>query len=85
MDVEHIVGDNEDHRLREELCSCHYFLVDSEVKRARHRVFNYAVESLNEMNLGFSFTLKNKEDGVFRFLRTRKQYPAGSIQTCVHP
>ena len=48
MDVEHIVGDNEDHRLREELCSCLYFLVDSEVKRARHRVFNYAVESLNE-------------------------------------
>ena len=38
----------EDHRLREELCSCQHFLVDSELERARHKVFNYAVETLNE-------------------------------------
>ena len=48
VDVEHIVGDVEDHSLREELCSCQHFLVDSELERARHKVFNYAVESLNE-------------------------------------
>ena len=47
-DVEHRVGDFEDHRLREEMRSCQQFLVDSELERARHKVFNYAVETLNE-------------------------------------
>ena len=47
-DVEHIVGDVKDHRLREELRCCQHFLVDSELERARHKVFNYAVETLNE-------------------------------------
>ena len=46
--VEHIVGEVEDHNLREELCSCQHFLVDSELERARHKVFNYAVETINE-------------------------------------
>ena len=46
--VEHIVGDVEDHSLRKELRSCQHFLVDSELERARHKVFNYAVETLNE-------------------------------------
>ena len=48
VDVEHIVGDVEDHSLREELRSCQHFLVDSELERARNKVFNYAVETLNE-------------------------------------
>ena len=48
VDVEHIVGYVEDHSLREELRSCQHFLVDSELERARHKVFNYAVETLNE-------------------------------------
>ena len=48
VDLEHIVGDVEDHSLREELRSCQHFLVDSELERARHKVFNYAVETLNE-------------------------------------
>ena len=48
VDVEHIVRDVEDHRLREELRSCQHFLVDSELERARHKVFNYAVQTLNE-------------------------------------
>ena len=48
VDVEHILGDVEDHSLREELRSCQHFLVDSELERARHKVFNYAVETLNE-------------------------------------
>ena len=38
VDVEHIVGDVEDHRLREELRYCQHFLVDSELERARHKV-----------------------------------------------
>ena len=48
VDVEHIVGDVECHSLREELRSCQHFLVDSELERARHKVFFYAVETLNE-------------------------------------
>ena len=48
VDVEHILGDVEDHRLREELRFCQHFLVDSEPEEARHKVFNYAVETLNE-------------------------------------
>ena len=48
VDMEHIVGDVEDHSLREELRSCQHFLVDSELERARHNVFIYAVETLNE-------------------------------------
>ena len=48
VDVEHIVRDVEDHRLREELRSCQHFLVDSELERTTHKVFNYAVEALNE-------------------------------------
>ena len=48
VNLEHIVGDVEDHSLREELRSCQHFLVDSELERARHKVFNYAVETHNE-------------------------------------
>ena len=104
MDVEHIVRDVEDHRLREELRSCQHFLVDSELERPRHKVFTYAIENLNaeivdenldhffnnlkcaaKLNLDFGFILRNIEDGGFQiFLRPRKQYPTGSIQTCVH-
>ena len=42
------MGDVEDHSLREELRSCQHLLVDSELETARHKVFNYAVETLNE-------------------------------------
>ena len=51
VDVEHIVGDVEDHRLREQLRSCQHFLVDSELERARHKVFKNAVETLNETSV----------------------------------
>ena len=47
VDVEHILEDVEDQRLREELRSCQQVLVDSELERARHKVFIYAVETLN--------------------------------------
>ena len=58
VDVEHIVEDVEDHILREELRSCQHFLVDSELESARQKVFNYAVETLNE-------TIVNEELGNF--------------------
>ena len=48
VNVEHIVGDVEDQRVREELRSCQQFLVDSEIERARLKVLNYAAETLRE-------------------------------------
>ena len=48
VNLEHIVGDVEDHSLIEELRSCQHFLVDSELQRARQKVTNYGVETLNE-------------------------------------
>ena len=48
VDVEHKVEDFEDHSLREDLRSCQNFLFDSELERARERVFNYAVEAFKE-------------------------------------
>ena len=46
IDVEDIVGDVEDQSLREELQSCKHFLVDSEIQKGRHSVFNFAVNNL---------------------------------------
>ena len=46
FDVEDIVGDFDDQSLREELQSCKHFLVDSEIQKGRHSVFNFAVNNL---------------------------------------
>ena len=46
IDVEDIVGDVDDQSLREEFQSCKHFLVDSEIQRERHSVFNFAVNNL---------------------------------------
>ena len=99
VDVERIVGDVEDHRLTGDLRSCQQFLVALEFERARHNVFNYPAETLNERivnekldqffnNLKFGFWLhfeKYRRRRVQIFLRTRKQYPVGLIEACVHP
>ena len=61
--VEHIVGDVEDHRLIEQLRSCQRFLMDSELKRARHKVFNYAVKNLHER------TVNEKPDQFFNNIK----------------
>ena len=45
-DVEDIVGNVDDQSLREELQSCRHFLVDSEIQKGRHSVFNFAVNNL---------------------------------------
>ena len=42
------VGDVADHRLRAELHSCQHFLEDFQMERARHKVINYAMETLNK-------------------------------------
>ena len=46
IDVEDIVGDVGDESLREELQSCRHFLVDSELQKRRHSVFNFVVNNL---------------------------------------
>ena len=46
IDVEDIMGDVDHQSLREELQSCRYFLVDSELQKGRHSVFNFAVKNL---------------------------------------
>ena len=46
IDVEDIVGDVDDQSLREELQSCRHFLVDSEIQKGRHSVFNFSVNKL---------------------------------------
>ena len=46
IDVEDLVGDVDDQGLREELQSCRHFLVDSEIQKGRHSVFNFAVNNL---------------------------------------
>ena len=46
FDVEDIVGDVDDQSLREESQSCGHFLVDSEIQKGRHSVFNFAVNNL---------------------------------------
>ena len=45
IDVEDIVGDVDDHSLREELQWCRHFLVDCEIQKRRHNVFNFAVKN----------------------------------------
>ena len=40
------MGDVDDQSLREELRSCRHFMVDSEIQKGRHSVFNFAVNNL---------------------------------------
>ena len=41
----------DDTNLKEEMRSCQQFLVDSEPERARHKIFNYALENLNSKTM----------------------------------
>ena len=47
VDPEDITKEVNDANFKEELRSCHYFLVDSELDKERHNVFNYAKDNLN--------------------------------------
>ena len=63
IDVEEIMGDVDDHSLREELASCKHFLSHTEMENGRHRVFNFAMSSF-DMSL-----LNDKLDYVFKELK----------------
>ena len=47
IDVEDIVGDVDDQKMKEELESCKHFLTDTEMETGRHRVFNFAMSSFD--------------------------------------
>ena len=55
--MELIVGAVEDHSLREKLRSFQHSLVDSELERARHKVFKYAIVNLNVKSVCEKFDL----------------------------
>ena len=61
VDVKHIVEYVEDHRLKKELRSCQGFLVDSELEKARRKVFNYAVETLSKTSMNEKLDLFSKQ------------------------
>ena len=62
FDVEDIVGDVDDHSLREELESCKHFLTDTEMEKGRHRVCSFAMSSFDMSSLN------DKLDYVFKEL-----------------
>ena len=63
IDVEDTVGDVDDQSTREELQSCRHFLVDSEIQKGRHSVFNFAVNNLTAQ------VIKEKFDRVLDKLK----------------
>ena len=58
VDTDDNVNKFDDAIPREDLRSCQHFLVDSQLERARHKVFNYAVETLIE-------TIVNEKPDLF--------------------
>ena len=82
VDPDDIINEVDDRSLKEELRSCQHFLLDSELERVRHKVFNYARETIvnakldhfskdfecaANVNLAFGFNFKKIEDGGFRY------------------
>ena len=55
VDPEDNINEIDDANLERKLRSSQHFLVDSEIERARHKVFNYAVEALSETILNEKF------------------------------
>ena len=50
-----IINDVDDANLKEELRSFQHFLVNSELERSRHKVFNYAIDNLNAKSVDEKF------------------------------
>ena len=62
VDVKFFVGDDDDN-LKEELESCKHFLVDSEFENGRHKVFNFAMSTMDVHRMN------EKLDAVFDTLK----------------
>ena len=63
VDADDIINENDDANLKEELRSCQHFPVDFELERARHKVFNFAIENLDAK------TVHEKLDHFFKNLK----------------
>ena len=50
-DVTQQMGDIDDYSLKEELTTCKHFLLDSGIENGRHRVYNFAMDTLYPKNL----------------------------------
>ena len=46
VDVTQLMGDVDDKSLKEELERCKHFLIDSEMEKGRHNVFNFVTDTL---------------------------------------
>ena len=68
IDVNDIVGDVDDHSLREELESCKHFLTDPEMENGRHRVFNFAMSPLHIFRSTTKWILYSKNWNVLQKL-----------------
>ena len=80
IDVEDIVGDVDDHGLREEFEPCKHVSTDTKMENGRHRIFNFAMSLLNDkldyvfkelecaakVNFAFGFVATMIEDGMCR-------------------
>ena len=51
VDVAQVMGDVDGNSLKENLEACKHFLVDSEMVNGRHRVYNFAMDTLYPKNL----------------------------------
>ena len=60
FDVEDIVGDVADQKLREELESCKHFLTDTEMENGKHRVFNFAMSSFDIFHSTINWIMYSK-------------------------
>ena len=47
VDVAHVMGDVDDNSLKEELETCKHFLIDNEIENGSHRVYNFAMDTLD--------------------------------------
>ena len=51
VDALQLMGNVEDNSLQKELETCKRFLVDNEMENARHRVYNFAMDTVDPKNL----------------------------------
>ena len=62
--VASVKGDVDDNSLKEELEKCKHFLVDSDMEKGRHRVYNFTVDNVDPKYL------LEKPDVVFDNLKS---------------
>ena len=90
LSMDTLLEDIDDAELKQEVNSCNHFLVDSEIKKAGHSVFNFIISSSN------SSFLKKKLDHLFSQLKCTvivnlavgfvlKNFEGGTCRYCYEP